>query len=169
MAALFAINVEQATADKALPGNSQGAVQEQTADSESGVLPDGDVVKAIIKMISALIIVILVVYLGLYLLRRLMGRRYGQATGSDVLEVLQTAYIGPHKAVSLVKVANRSVLIGVTDHQVSVLTELDAAETQEILAATEVGERESFASTLRRSVEKVREIGLRKKRPVLET
>lgn len=168
VAGLFMLNIEQVTADKGLAAENTVPAEGPT-DQELGVLPSGNVTKAFLKMISALIVVIVIVYLALYFLRRMMGRRYGHTAGGELLEILQTAYVGPHKAVSLVRIADRSVLIGVTDHQVSVLTELDAAETSKLLNAAGNGERESFADVLKKTVQKVKEIGLGKKRAVLET
>ena len=167
---LFVINVEQATADKVLGTSAPESVAKVAADSEVSVMPEGDVVMALIKMVSALLIVIGMVYLALYLLRRLMGRSAGQNANGDILEVLQTTCVGQNKAISLVKVANRSVLVGVTDHQVSLLSELDAAETEAILASTVARkeQQETFAGMLAKSMKKVKQIGLLKGSAALE-
>lgn len=85
------------------------------------------------KMISALVIVLACIYLGLALLKRLMGKGRTKSQGGDLLEVLETTYVAPKKIVSLIRVADKSVLIGVTDNQITVLTELDAVQTAEIL------------------------------------
>ena len=125
---------------------------------------------AVIKMISALALVIAAVYGGLYLLRKMMGRRGGAALGVDALTVLQTTYVGQHKAISLVKVGRRSVLVGVTDNQISTLTELDQDETDEILGeASEPVKSESFSRLLSGAAEKLKMFGLKKKQAALET
>jgi flagellar protein FliO/FliZ len=128
------------------------------------------VVAAIAKMISALAVVIAVVYGALYLLRKLMGRRYGGANGGS-LEVLQTTYVGPHKAISLVRVGRRSVLVGVTDNQISTLTELDSDETDEIVAQVDcrTAKTESFSRVFAGAVDKLKMVGLKKKQAALET
>jgi flagellar protein FliO/FliZ len=168
---LFVINVEQVTADKAMSEQIAEPVAEVVADSELSVLPEGDVVMALIKMVSALLIVIGMVYGALFLLRRLMGKNVGRNANSDILEVLQTTCVGQHKAISLVKVANRSVLVGVTDHQVSLLSELNEAQTAEILASTvtEKTPQETFAGILSKSMTKIKQMGQTKTNAVLET
>lgn len=54
----------------------------------------------------------------------------------------------------------RSVLVGVTEHQISTLTELDEQETNDIVGAAEVSEpREGFASLLATAAEKFKTVG----------
>ena len=125
---------------------------------------------AVIKMISALALVIALVYGALYLLRRLMGRRLRGSGAKGSLEVLETTYVGQHKAISLVRVGQRSVLVGVTDSQITTLTELDNEETEEILGTSpHVARAESFPGVLSGAVDKLKNIGLRKKQAALET
>ena len=134
-----------------------------TADSEPGVY------SAVGKMLAALGVVILVAYGALYVLRRMMGKRYGGGAGSGALEVLQTTHVGPHKTISLVRVGQRSVLVGVTDQQIATLTELDIQETEEIVMAAERPEsNDGFASLLAAAADRLKTVGL-KKPAVLET
>ncbi len=162
---LFMVQVDRVSAD------GSGQVAPGTAlQSESGVptAQETGVIGAIVKMISALVVVIASVYLGIYLLKRLTQKRPGQNTKSDVLEVLQTTHLGPHKAISLVKVGKRSVLVGVTDSRISTLTELDEAETQEMYAQAPSQEAgDSFAGTLKNATGRLRSFTLRSKRTVL--
>ncbi|MEW5794876.1 MAG: flagellar biosynthetic protein FliO [Candidatus Zixiibacteriota bacterium] len=174
------IEVDPARADRVLDVDalaSQSKPEGASADG-SGVTPkDGEdlspkpsVAAAVTKMISALALVIVAVYGGLYLLRRMMGRRYGGAHGINTLEVLQTTYVGQHKAISLVKVGKRSVLVGVTDNQISTLTELDAEETDEILGeSAPANTNESFSRVFTSAAEKLKMLRLKKKQAALET
>jgi len=164
VAGLTFLDVNPVRADR---GATDAGLTTQASDQVA--LGEGNLIGALLKMLSALAIVVAVVFGSLYLLRRLMGRRQVGSRGCDALEVLQTTYVGPHKAISLVRVANRSVLVGVTDSQISMLSELDAAETEQIRAETSQPEREPFSNMLRNASEKVREIGLRKKQAALET
>lgn len=173
------INVDPVRADKVLASR---AALNASADQSAGPntpteSPDPSttsdrpgVGSAVVKMISALTLVIAAVYGGLYLLRKMMGRRGGVALGVDALTVLQTTYVGQHKAISLVKVGRRSVLVGVTDNQISTLTELDQDETEEILGeVTEPVKSESFSRLLGGAAEKLKMFGLKKKQAALET
>ena len=62
-----------------------------------------DMTTAVVKMLAALALVILTVYAALFLLKKVTGKKLGRGSQGDLLEVLQTAYVGPHKAISLVK------------------------------------------------------------------
>lgn len=133
---LVLINIAPVTADNS--GTKSEVVT--TAEANPGDLGSSlssTVLPSMGKMISALIIVLVCIYLGLMLLKRLMGRGPGRSQGGDLLEVIETTYLAPKKSVALVRVADKSVLIGVTDNQISILTELDAVQTAEILVRPE--------------------------------
>ncbi len=118
---------------------------------------------SIFKMILALAVVIIAIYGGIYLLKRLTSRKHSSRSGTSLLEVLETAYIDPKKSLSLVRVANKSVLIGVTDNQISVLTELDPQLTTTALeSAAHKAQTESFGQLLRSASSKLNVFGLKK-------
>jgi len=165
---LFVIDINSVVAERA-SGDTNAAV------SSSGVAADRATpfsvttpIGSIVKMVSALIVVIFSVYVGLYLLKRLMAAR-GRRDGRDnLLEVIQSTYVGPKKSVSLLRVADRSVLIGVTDNSISVLTELDPEETAAILATeTKVERKDGFRSLLGTAASKVRKLNL-KRNPAIQ-
>ena len=154
LAGLSLIKVGEAAADgaahptgvttdaKATPAVSEG--ETVATGSEPGVYA------AVAKMLAALVVVILLAYGALYALRRLMGKRYGGGTGSGSLEI--------------------SVLVGVTDHQISTLTELDSQETRELIEAAVISESgEGFATLLSSAANKLKTVGLRKRPAVMET
>ena len=127
------------------------------------------VLPSLLKMGAALVLVIACIYAGLYALKRLMnGRRSGDPR-SGALEVLETTFVAPKKTVSLVRVADKSVLIGVSDSRISVLTELDATQTAEIIAAQTIRkESDSFKKLLTAASDRVKRIGLGRTRAALE-
>lgn len=117
---------------------------------------------AIVKTICALIVVLFAMYAGVYLLKRFMGRHGRGEGGVSTLEVLETTHLGPKKSVSLIRVGDRSVLVGVTDQQISVLSELSPEETS-VLGASEnaVPAREGFADIIRRASHRLTEMSRR--------
>lgn len=142
----------------------------QVQDENARDIEKPGVVGAMVKMISALALVIALVYGALYMLRRLMGRRLKGSGGGGLLEVVQTTYVGQHKAISLVRVGRRSVLVGVTDSQITTLTELDVEETDEVLGTSrQPAKPEPFSGILSGAVERLKIVGLRKKQAVLDT
>ncbi len=115
---------------------------------------------SILKMVMALVIVIICIYAGIWLLKKLTARRHGGNRKAFMLEVLETAYIDPKKSLSLVRVADKSVLIGVTDNQISVLTELDTELTKAAMeAATHGSQGDSFSNMLKSATQKLGRFG----------
>jgi flagellar protein FliO/FliZ len=184
MAALLLVGVtmmkiDSADAQRGSPVTGSVTAADNGSVAQSDIPPpvesskqieDPGVIGAMVKMISALALVIALVYGALYMLRRLMGRRLKGSGGIGSLEVLETTYVGQHKAISLVRVGHRSVLVGVTDSQITTLTELDIEETEEILGtSTQPGRTVPFSGALTGAVERLKTIGLRKKQAVLET
>ena len=161
---LFAIDIDSVSADRTLSetgGTATISKDAPGAESDASFAVSTPV-GSILKMVSALIVVLCAVYLGLYLLKRLMNARQGGRGGSQLLEVIQTTYVGPKKSLSLVRVADRAVLVGVTEQNISVLTELDADETAVILANENSTEQtDSFGSLIRAAAGKLRQFGVK--------
>ncbi len=91
----------------------------------------------IVKMVSALFIVIVCIYMSIFLLKKGMGKKFSSNSELNSLELLETTYLGPKKSVSLVRVAGKSVLLGITETQISILTELGEEETAALLSKTQ--------------------------------
>jgi flagellar protein FliO/FliZ len=126
---------------------------ETSGDDGTGLL------SALVKMISALVVVVVCIYGGMWLLGRISGRgKYGGGSNRN-LEVIETTYVGPKKTVSLVRVGERAVLVGVTDSQVNVLTELDEDETAKVVSRpAEQAARKSFKPLLTAAFGRLKEI-----------
>ena len=168
---LFVINVDRVAADKttAIGSLSQPVADGQNAEPVGKSLYNGgSLALSTFKMISALVVVLVCIYLGVYFLKKLMGRRSAANGKNNLLEVLETTYVGPKKTVSLVRVAGRSVLIGVTDSQISILTELDAGETSAITAAAVENESEGFDRLLKTACDRVKKLHPKRNRAILE-
>ncbi|MDD3733215.1 MAG: flagellar biosynthetic protein FliO [candidate division Zixibacteria bacterium] len=168
---LLVINIDRVAADKAAaPAGLYRVADEsqETAMSGDNAYHGGSVALSTVKMVSALAVVLVCIYLGIYLLKRMMGRRYAAGGGNGILQVLETAYVGPKKTVSLIRVAERSVLIGVTDNQISMLTELGAEETAALSAGNIDTTGEGFNQLFKSAIERFKKISPKKNRAVLE-
>ncbi|UCE25060.1 MAG: flagellar biosynthetic protein FliO [Candidatus Zixiibacteriota bacterium] len=171
---VLAINTDRATAVKA--GSAKPPSMTETA---AGIETDNNqstgfyssAAPSLLKLASALAIVVACIYVGIYLLKRLMGRKYSGNRQNNLLEVLETTYVAPKKSVSLLRVADKAVLVGMSENHITVLTELDAAQTREVLAAIEPErETESFRNVLKTATDKIKEFGFkRSKKTALET
>lgn len=86
-----------------------------------------------IRLVASLAVVV-----GLMLLlARLVGKRYGARAGAPV-QVLHRQPLSRSSAVAVVTVGSRVLVIGTTDHQVSLLAELDPDEL-DVDAGLEMG------------------------------
>jgi flagellar protein FliO/FliZ len=159
---LVAVNTNQTSADLI----HQSDAEKNSAGETATTPPEttGSTFYSLIRMVSALVIVIGCIYGGIFLLKRASGSRTSGSSKNKALEVLETAYVAPKKTVSLIRVADKSVLIGVTENGMSVLTELDSSQTAELIpSGNEVQTPASFGSVFRKVSERVSDF--RFKRP----
>ncbi len=116
------------------------AVQKTFAETEQSAYNgfETSAMPSLLKVGGALAVVILAIYLGLFILKRMMGKKYSGNKKNNILEVLETTYIGPKKSISIIRVAGKSVLVASTENQISMLTEMDSDETKEIMREVNV-------------------------------
>lgn len=165
VAGLFFTNTGRATADVAKPA---AVTADEAVTGETGL--GQTVVPSLLKMASALIVVVFCIYGSVFLLKKGFGRKLSHNRRNSTLELLETTYIGPKKSISLVRVGDRSVLVGVTDNQISVLTELDAEATKAVLVCDgEEAQPTKFKDLLTTATQKIREFTVRGDKAAIET
>lgn len=117
------------------------------------------VMPSLIRIFSALVLVIAAIYGGIYLLKKLMGRRYAGIQSKGNLEVLETIHIAPRKTITLLRVGEKSVLVGSTESSMSMLTEMNSDETNKLTEEVEVKPApDAFGGFLKSAVEKFKEV-----------
>lgn len=165
---LVFIRTDNASADKSFEALSQNAIQlEDGSPVEFGETPS--VMPSLFRIISALVLVIGSIYGGLYLLKKMMGRKYAGVKNYANLEVMESIHIAPKKVVTLLRVGEKSVLVGSTEGSMSLLSELDHAETAKLLQKIEIEPApDNFGLFLKAAVDKVREVTRKKTSTVLE-
>lgn len=158
------INNDHVAAEKTTGWTTTSEVQNPSPKAEERVPTFASTaVPSMFKLASALVLVIVCIYLGVWGLKKTMGKKYSGNRQYNALEVLETTYVAPKKSVSLVRVAGKAVLIGVTESQIAVLTELSREETAEVLATVEKEEAASpnFMSFMNVASQKLKELGLK--------
>ncbi|MCA1743195.1 MAG: flagellar biosynthetic protein FliO [Desulfonatronovibrio sp.] len=76
-----------------------------------------------VKMASSLLILLGLIFLGFYLLKR-FGHKAGLGMSAQgKLKIMGALSIGPKKSVIVVRFLNKDLVLGVTDSQVTLLTE----------------------------------------------
>lgn len=139
---------------------AKAMAEKSSQPAERGVsTPEiGSAYGSLVKMIVALVVVIACIYGGMYLLGRVMGKRGKGAVAGRNLELIESTYVGPKKTVSLLRVGEKAVLVGVTDNGISMLTELDKTDTASLLAAQEAPGEEPFGKFLKSAYDKVTQL-----------
>lgn len=156
---LLAINSGQVAADNELttPANYVELPKLEAEQSTYGGYASS--MPSLFKVGGALAVVVLAIYLALFILKRMMGKKYSGNKKNNIMEVLETTYIGPKKSISLIRVAGKSVLVASTETQISMLTEMDSEETKEILRGIDVEiEPDVFQNMLSSASEKIKAI-----------
>lgn len=109
------------------PANTeQTPFQQRMAEASSPTDANSvSVTSALIRVIIALVVVLGLIAGIAFLLRR-MSPRY-QNTTDGVVRVLAHVPLGPSQFLSVVEIAGTVVVLGVTDHNVTALSEIDDA------------------------------------------
>lgn len=166
-------NAQQSLADKLaqpISTSEAGATAggENKLSSQISPVTTMSATSSILKMVSALVVVVICIYGAVFALKKLMGRKITGRGSNGILEVLETAHLGPKKMISVVRIADRSVLVGVTDNQISLLTELDETQTAQITAIDEQAlASRSFGDLLKNATTKIKELSTSKPQTAL--
>jgi len=123
-----------------------GYTQNPTMDSEesypseeqSSDLSQKSFGPVVVRTVVSLVIVVGFIYVGIYFLKHFVYRR--KAGGLSV-RVVGSTLLGPKKGIYLVDVEDRRLVLGVTEHSISFLTELEAPSPDERLPASHMEER----------------------------
>ena len=107
---------ETAAIDPALADGAQDAAMPSLTES---VLP------SLGRIAVSLVVIIIFIYAVVFLLRKLSGNRLGGTRKGKTIQVIEQAYLAPKKSVCLLKMADRAVLIGITDSTINMLTECE--------------------------------------------
>lgn len=111
---------------QAAPGgvpSSGGEGAETPAD-----VPDPGLGSMVFKVVGSVLLLIGVLYAGMYAMRVLSGRSGRGGFNSDTISVLHKTHIAPKKAIYVVKVGGKGMVVGVTDSQINHLSDLSEEE-----------------------------------------
>jgi flagellar biogenesis protein FliO len=82
----------------------------------------------IIKTLFALVLVIFVILGSLYVIKIMMRRGVGSSGDGGLVQVLATSFVGPKKAITIVKVAGEHLVLGITNSEISFLSKIESPE-----------------------------------------
>ncbi|MCJ7459056.1 MAG: flagellar biosynthetic protein FliO [candidate division Zixibacteria bacterium] len=118
--------------------------------AETEKIPDTGTGSLIIRLFLSLVLIIGLIYLSLFLLKKSsLGLKKNRA--GDLIQVLERCYISPKKGIFIVKIGSKLLALGVTENQISLLSELDSnPESNTDLKDKVVSEKEIRATFLQK-------------------
>ena len=118
--------------------------------AETEKIPDAGTGSLIIRLFLSLVLIIGLIYLSLFLLKKSsLGLKKNRA--GDLIQVLERCYISPKKGIFIVKIGSKLLALGVTENQISLLSELDSnPESNTDLKDKVVSEKEIRATFLQK-------------------
>lgn len=90
------------------------------------------------QLAGALVFVLALIWATTWVARRLIKGRWSGA-GADRMHVLERLHLAPKKSVEIVSVGKRVLVLGVTENQIALLTELEPGELTQPGPATSPG------------------------------
>jgi flagellar protein FliO/FliZ len=81
------------------------------------------------KMIFSFLLLGLIGFVSFFFLRKYTKNSNSKKSGKDI-QVLTQHYLGPKKSLAIIRVAGESVLIGVTDHNISLIKSLSLLDEE---------------------------------------
>ena len=92
------------------------------------------------RTILSLVLVIAFILGSLYLLKRMTGGGSVNKGNGALIQVMATNFIGPKKAISIVKVAGEMLVLGITNTEITFLSKIDSPEAVKEVESIKVSE-----------------------------
>jgi flagellar biogenesis protein FliO len=128
-------------------GTAQGTADDQASPGTGTPQPMPSLGGAVFKVVSSVALVIGVLYVGVYL-TRVLSRKVGSGSlRPDAISVIHKRHIAPKKAIYVVTIGSRAMVVGVTDSQISHLADLSQEEVESI-RVTDAGTAKQFKKHL---------------------
>jgi flagellar biosynthetic protein FliO len=80
------------------------------------------VLPSITRLGLSLLAIVVIIYATVFLMKKLSGNKIGRGR---TIQIIEQTYLAPKKSVCLLKLADRVVLVGITENNINMLTELD--------------------------------------------
>ncbi len=109
--------------------------------------PGFDLFLQSVKVVLALGLTLVLLVLAVWLLKKIMQVRRFPGAGAGPVRILAYHYIAPKKAIALVRIVDRVLVLGVADQSITTLGELSPEEIQRI-DSEDTGDDGVFSSIL---------------------
>ncbi len=95
--------------------------------------------KTVIKLAVTLAFCAILIYALAYFIKRLMRKGKLRSLRGGNIDVLETAFLGPQKIISLVRVADQILVLGSTPQQISTLTTIQGQPALDLIKGADEG------------------------------
>ncbi|MFH1701052.1 MAG: flagellar biosynthetic protein FliO [Candidatus Zixiibacteriota bacterium] len=105
----------------------------ENSASKDPVVPSvtGEILPSLSRIGIALAVIVAIIYLTVFLLKKISGKGLGRAARGKTVQIVEHTYLAPKKSVCLLKMADRAVLVGITEANINLLTECEWDELPE--------------------------------------
>ncbi len=136
--ALFAVTLTLPTgqastvhAESGVTGDASPASPTTLPPEEEGAEVIGTAAGSLVRTVGALLLVIVVIYAGVFAARRWLQFGGGKSrSGGGHLELIESVYLGPKHRLSLVRMGEKTVLVGIAENGMTSLAEQPLADLQ---------------------------------------
>ncbi len=128
LASLFVVMSLVSSAATGQAGRGSAEAVGQAAAESPGDVPNPGMGSIALKIVGSVLLLIGILYAGMYAMRVLSGRTGKGGSYSGAISVLHKTHIAPKKAIYVVKVGEKAMVVGVTDSQINHLTDLSQEE-----------------------------------------
>lgn len=123
----------------------------ESSDKSSFISTEtSSLLSAIIKVSGSLLVVVGIMLVLLYAIKR-AGFGSGLGRGSSAITVLETRLVAPKKYIAIVEVAGRCLALGITDHNINLLSDL-GPDAKASLTSRPAIANAGFAGLLKKSM-----------------
>ena len=85
----------------------------------------------IFKLIISMIFIVGLIYFSMYLIKKVNSRATGGGISGETIKVMGRTFISPKQSLYLVKIAQRYAILGATESNINLITELSDDEAKD--------------------------------------
>ncbi|UCC79194.1 MAG: flagellar biosynthetic protein FliO [Candidatus Zixiibacteriota bacterium] len=85
----------------------------------------------IFKLLVSMILIVGLIYLSVYLIKKMNNRATGGGIVGDTIKIMGRTFISPKQSLYLVKIGQRYAILGATESNINMITELSEQEARD--------------------------------------
>jgi len=103
----------------------------------------------LLKLLGALVLILVIIYGSVWLMKRVsQGKLAGKG---DIINVIERRYLAPKQAVCLIRVGEQNLLVGLSEHGINHIADVDISEKSDNLGIQKNNEKSTFNLVLKQA------------------